>query len=125
LADLARALQSQDVDDARAAVEELVEAGLLQAHGTGKGRTYTMSGSLYRQLGQKAEHVRQAGFESEQQRQMVLKYVREHGSIRRAEAAELCAISEDQAKRLLSSLVEEGSLNRSGVGRGVFYELAR
>lgn len=125
LSDLAQALQSQDLDDARAAVEELVEAGLVQAHGTGKGRTYTMSATLYRQLGQKAAHVRQTGFEPEQQRQMVLKYVREHGAIRRAEAAELCGISEDQAKRLLASLVSDGELVRGGSGRGIFYEIAR
>src|SRR6185437_14929053 len=43
VADLAEALQSREVDDARRAVEELVESGLVQAHGTGKGRTYTMS----------------------------------------------------------------------------------
>ena len=124
LSGLSQALQDQDLDDARAAVEELVEAGLLQAHGTGKGRNYTMSAALYRQLGQKAEQVRQAGFEQEQQRQMVLNYVREHGSIRRSEVVDLCGVSEDQAKRLLNSLVEEGVFTRKGIGRGVFYEIA-
>ena len=122
--ELAHALQDQDINDARAAVEELVEAGLLQAHGAGKGRSYTMSAALYRQLGQKAEQVRQAGFEPEQQRQMVLNYVRKHGSIKRADVMELCGISQDQAKRLLSSLVEEGLLKMSGQKRGAAYEAA-
>jgi ATP-dependent DNA helicase RecG len=103
LSDLAHALQSQDMDDARAAVEELVEAGLLQAHGTGKGRSYTMSAALYRQLGQKAEQVRQAWFEPEQQRQMVLNYVRKHGSVKRADVMELCGLNGDQASCLWSS----------------------
>ncbi|NJM35566.1 MAG: hypothetical protein HC850_13680 [Rhodomicrobium sp.] len=123
LSDLAQALQSQDMDDARAAVEELVEAGLVQAHGTGKGRSYTMSATLYRQLGQKAAHVRQTGFEPEQQRQMVLKYVREHGAIKRADVMELCGISSDQAKRLLAALVEDGLLVMSGAKRGAVYGL--
>ena len=122
--ELAHALQDQDINDARAAVEELVEAGLLQAHGTGKGRSYTMSAALYRQLGQKAEQVRQAGFEPEQQRQMVLNYVRKHGSIKRADVTELCGISQDQAKRLLSSLVEDSLLKMSGQKRGAAYEAA-
>ncbi len=121
LAELAQALQDQDADDARGAVEELVEAGLLQAHGTGKGRTYTMSASLYRQLGQKAEHVRQAGFEPEQQRQMVLNYVRKHGAIKRADVIGLCGLSGDQATRLLSQLVEDGALRRIGQRKAATY----
>ena len=124
LGELAHALQDQDIDDARAAVEELVEAGLLQAHGTGKGRSYTMSAALYRQLGQKAEQVRQAGFEPEQQRQMVLNYVRKHGSIKRADVMELCGISQDQAKRLLSPWLKDGLLKMSGQKRGAAYEAA-
>lgn len=122
VADLAEALQSREIDDARRAVEELVESGLVQAHGTGKGRTYTMSAQLYRQLGQKSQHIRQTGFEAEQQRQMVLKYVKEHGSIKRAEAMELCALTADQAKRLLASLADDGHLVPKGSGRGARYE---
>ena len=124
LAELAQALQDQAADDARAAVEELVEAVLLQAHGTGKGRTYTMSASLYRQLGQKAEHVRQAGFEPEQQRQMVLNYVRKHGAIKRADVMALCGLSGDQATRLLSRLVEDGALRRTGERKAASYVAA-
>jgi ATP-dependent DNA helicase RecG len=121
LAELTEELQYHDADGTRAAVEELVESGLVQAHGTGKGRTYTMSAALYRQLGQKAEHVRQTGFEPEQQRQMVLKYVREHGAIKRADVMELCQLSADQAKRLLAALLEDGLLTKSGSKRGVVY----
>lgn len=83
-----------------------------------------MSGALYRQLGQKAAHVRQTGFEPEQQRQMVLKYVREHGAIKRADVMELCGLSADQSKRLLATLVEEGVLALSGSKRGATYGLA-
>jgi ATP-dependent DNA helicase RecG len=32
-------------------IEALVEAGLLQAHGAGRGRTYTLSPNLYGLLG--------------------------------------------------------------------------
>jgi ATP-dependent DNA helicase RecG len=99
-----------------------VESGLVQAHGTGKGRTYTMSAQLYRQLGQKSQHIRQTGFEAEQQRQMVLNYVKEHGSIKRAEVMELCALTADQAKHLLAKLVEEGRLKKHGERRHTYYK---
>lgn len=122
MAELAESLQTRDQNDAKAAVEELVEAGLVEAHGTGKGRSYTMSAGLYRKLGQKAEHIRQTGFDAEQQRQMVLKYVKEHGSIKRGDVMELCGLSGDQAKRLLAALAREGLLQKRGERRHAFYE---
>lgn len=123
VAELTDALQlGGDADLARGAVEELVDGGLVQAHGTGKGRSYTMSGQLYRALGQAAAHVRQAGFDAEQQSQMILNYVRKHGQIKRLDVIDLCHISEDQAKRLLKKLVAEGSLEPHGSGRGRYYK---
>jgi len=72
---LARAIQ-RDETMARSVLERLVEAGLVQAQGIKKGRTYTLSPQVYRELGQSADYVRQAGFDSIQQEQMVNNYVR-------------------------------------------------
>src|SRR3990170_283681 len=47
----------------RTALEKLVEAGLVEAHGTARGRTYTLSAKVYRRAGQKVAYVRQAGFD--------------------------------------------------------------
>ena len=57
----AQAIQ-RDAAAARAILEQLVEAGLVHAHGVKKWRTYTLSAAVYRTLGQKAAWVRQAGF---------------------------------------------------------------
>jgi ATP-dependent DNA helicase RecG len=111
----------RDSASARRVLERLVEAGLLERHGATRGRTYTLSAAVYRRLGMSGEYVRQTGFEPLQQEQMVLKYVTQHGSIRRREVAELCRISDDQAKRLLSRLVAEGYLTRSGERKGTVY----
>ena len=124
-AELADAIQERDVDTTRAAVERLVEAGLVQAHGTGKGRSYTMSAKLYRRLGQTAEHIRQTGFDAEQQRQMVISYVREHGSIKRGDVIKLCGLTGDQATRVLVKLVEDGFLVKSGERRWAVYQRPR
>jgi ATP-dependent DNA helicase RecG len=77
---------------------------------------------VYRQLGQHAGYVRQAGFDPLQQEEMVKRYVREHGSIRRSDVVELCRLGADQAKRLLARLVEAGALVRVGEGKGSRYE---
>jgi ATP-dependent DNA helicase RecG len=99
-----------------------VEAGLVEAHGAGRGRTYTLSVKVYRHTGQKAAYVRQAGFDPIQQEQMVLSYIDKHGSIKRAEAADLCRIGLFQATRLLRKMTEAGLIQPRGQGKGTFYE---
>ena len=53
----------RDETAARKVLERLVEAGLVEAHGVRKGRTYTLSPKVYKALGQPADSVRQAGFD--------------------------------------------------------------
>jgi ATP-dependent DNA helicase RecG len=110
--------------DARTVLERLVEAGLAEARGERKGRTYHLSAATYRRLGVPSAYVRRRGFEPIQQEQMVLQYVRAHGRITRREVAELCQISSPQARNLLTKLVEKGLLSRHGQRRGIFYTLA-
>lgn len=105
----------------RAMLEKLAEAGLLEPHGTGRGRTYTLSANLYRKAGKKAEYVRQAGFAPLQQEQMVLNYVDKHGSVRRAEVAELCHLSIPQAYHLLKKLQHKGIIVQEGKMRHARY----
>ncbi len=118
---LARAIQ-RDETMARSVLERLVEAGLVQAQGIKKGRTYTLSPQVYRELGQSADYVRQAGFDSIQQEQMVNNYVKNHGKITRQETMDLCRIGKDQATRLLRRLIDGNKLKLVGQGRGAYYE---
>lgn len=106
----------------RTAIEKLVETGLVEAHGAGRGRTYTLSAKVYREAGQKAAYVRQAGFAPIQQEQMVLAYIDKHGVIKRADVADLCKISPFQASRLLRRLTEDGKITPKGRGKGTIYE---
>jgi ATP-dependent DNA helicase RecG len=107
----------------RATLEKLTEAGLLQPHGTGRGRTYTLSANLYRKAGKKAEYIRQAGFAPIQQEQMVLNYIEKHGSIKRADVMDLCHITQDQAYKLLLRLKNRGAVIQTGERKGAVYAL--
>ena len=118
----ARLIQKTEAT-ASAVLERLVETGLIEARGTGRGRTYHLSASTYRRLGEEAAYVRLKGFEHQQMEQMVLEYVRAHGRITRREAAELCRIGPYQATRLLKRMVEQGKLTPHGVGKGTWYAL--
>jgi ATP-dependent DNA helicase RecG len=108
-------------DEARAILNELVGRGFLESRGERKARTYHLSAAMYRQLGRPADYVRTRGFDRIQQEEMVLTYARQHGSIARREAAELCQLSDDQASRLLRGLVAAGRLKMEGSRRSARY----
>lgn len=109
--------------EARATLNDLVERGLLEGRGEKRGRTYHLSAALYRRLGERSAYVRIRGFDRLQQEQMVLTYVREHGSIRRAEAADLCQSSPAAAGALLRMLRQAGRLEMRGARKGARYYL--
>jgi ATP-dependent DNA helicase RecG len=108
--------------EGRRVLEHLHELGLVEGRGERGGRVYHLPASLYKRFHMKAEYVRAKGFEPLQQEQMVIEYVRKHGTIRRAEVADLCKISDDQAKRLLKSISEKHEeFKMVGVRRGAHY----
>lgn len=123
-ADLAPSVQKPEAN-VRATVEKLVETGFLEPHGTGRGRTYTLSAALYRKAGKKSEYIRQAGFAPLQQEQMVLNYIDKHGSIKRADVMDLCHVTQDQAYKLLSRLKKRGEIVQIGDRKGAVYERKR
>lgn len=120
-AEAAESIQKPE-SEARAVLARLEEAGLVEAHGQRKNRTWHPSAATYRRMGENAAYVYQPGFEPAQQAHIVLQYLETHGRITRAEAADLCRLSPDQAYRLLKRLVDEGHLIRHGQKKGAWYE---
>ncbi len=120
IADLTPSVQKPEAN-VRATLEKLVETGFLEPHGTGRGRTYTLSARLYQNAGQRAEYIRQAGFAPIQQEQMVLNYIDKHGSIKRADVMDLCRLSGPQSYRLLKKLTDKGLLKKNGEKKYAVY----
>lgn len=120
VATVAQAIQKPETQ-ARAILERLVEIGLIEAHGIKKGRTYTLSAETYRDLGESTSYIRQTGFDSIQQEQMVLQYVQNSGKITRKDVMDLCRLSPDQASRLLHRLATEDKLILHGKNKGAYY----
>ena len=114
----------RDPAQARRTLETLLEAGLVQAHGATKGRSYTLAPGVYQAEGDKAAYTRQAGFSALQHEQMILNYAQQHGSVRRSEVVQLCRLSDDQAWRVLKRLLEDGKLVKQGERRWTVYTLA-
>lgn len=118
--DLALSIQKSE-QETRKTLERLVEEGLLEHHGSGRGRTYTLSATLYQQLGRKAAYVRQAGFDPIQQEQMVMSFINSHREIRRSDVMELCHLNKDQAYRLLVRMKKNGLLKQLSDKRQASY----
>ncbi len=110
--------------EARGLLNRLVEAGMLEARGERKGRTYHMAAGVYRALGQSAGYVRTRGFDELQQTQMILKFLEHQGRITRSDAAELCQLDPVAAGYLLRKMRDEGVLEMVGQKRGAHYVIA-
>ena len=118
--DLAPSTQKSE-QETRRTIEKLTEAALVEAHGSGRGRTYTLSARVYRKAGQKAGYIHQAGFDPIQQEQMVLSFIDKHGTIRRSDVMELCRVSASQAYHLLKRLENQNKISQHGVKRYAYY----
>ncbi|MFD4422891.1 RNA-binding domain-containing protein [Agromyces sp. NPDC058484] len=120
--ELAQVTQASELAT-RNTLTRLVEGGVVEMRGNGRGRRYTLTAATYRALSTPSGYVRVRSFDDVQQEQMVLTYVNSHGSIRRRDAAELCAVSSDAAKLLLRRMRDKGLLAMVGDRRGARYVL--
>jgi len=111
----------RDAASAKRTLEALTEAGLVEAHGNTRGRSYTLSAAVYTVVSDKAAYTRQVGFGPIQHEQMVLSYIRQHGQIKRAEVMALCRLTEGQAKRLLQRMLAAGQIVMRGQGKTTVY----
>ncbi len=111
----------RDTARAKRTLEALTEAGLVEAHGNTRGRSYTLSASVYSVVSDKAAYTRQVGFGPIQHEQMVLSYIRQHGQIKRAEVIDLCRLTEGQVKRLLQRMLAADQIVRHGQSKATTY----
>ena len=123
--DVARAaeLLQKGEPAARAVLERLVEAGVLEARGERLQRVYLFTAATYRAIGPASAYTRAAGFEPLQQEQMVLAHLRAHGRMTRSDAAELCRITSITAKSLLRRLLRRGLVVQIGAGKSTYYQI--
>ncbi len=120
--ELAQHIQ-RDAVQVKRTLEHLVEAGLVEAHGVNRSRSYTLSAEMYRAKDDKLAYTRQVGFSIVQHPEMVLNYVRQHGRVQRSEVMDLCHLSGSQAQKLLKRLTVDGRLTKQGDKRWAFYVL--
>ena len=112
---------NSDTSRVKVGVESLVESGLVEAKGVGRGRYYQLSPRVYKKNDDTIGYVRQTGIEKMRYEELVLKLVDEQGYITRANVVELFHLSPPQAYRVLQKLNEKGLIKLIGKGKSAKY----
>jgi ATP-dependent DNA helicase RecG len=105
----------------RRACTRLVELGLVQAHGSGRSRTYQLSSAFYGTADNQNAYVRLAPVQAIQQEQMIAAFVESYGRITRGQAADLLQLQPLQARYVLQRMTATGKLELRGERRAAHY----
>lgn len=98
----------------RKTITELIDAGLMQRVGHGRGQQIVLSAQFQRDRGKPEAFIHQAGVDVEA-RPIIMKFIEAHGSITRGETATLLdRPSDDSLYRLLKRMVDDGLLLPEG-----------
>lgn len=89
---------------AKAVVEKLVEAGLVEASGNSKARFYILSSKVYKEQDNIVGYVRQTGIDAVKYEAWIMELIqKQNGKITRDNVVELLNVTPSQAYRLLKN----------------------
>ncbi len=119
---LAEIVQNINIPEAkiRSTLERLIEAGIIEAVGSGRGRVYILDAKAYQNP---AQYVRQRGIDQLRYRELVISLTKKQQSITRKDVIELLRVTPPQAYRILNKLTQEGILERKGNTSAAVYRL--
>lgn len=119
----AAAILQLELPRTREILMSMVREGLMERSGVRKGQVFRMSGSVYRKLGESVAYIRERGIDALRYEELILEFVRRHGSVTNRQARELLGVDRNTATRLLTRLRTEKQLKRLGKRRGAVYVL--
>ena len=86
----------------RATLERLTEAGLIEAIGSNRGRTYVLSAKMYHDP---VKYVRQTDIDQIRYKELIMKLAEKKGIITRKDVIALLHVNPPQAYRLLQNRI--------------------
>lgn len=107
----------------KSVLDKAIEVGLVEAYGSGRGRTYMLSHKIYRDRGKAAGYVRQKDIDEMRYVELVISLASSQEYISRADVMSLLHVTEAKAYRILKTLTEEGKLEAINKGRYAKYKL--
>ena len=95
----------------RSAIEVMIEAGLIEASGKGKDRSYILGKKIYRENKEAIQYVRQTDIDGIRYPELVMKLANtQNGVITKQDVVELLKVTPSQAYAVIKKLQAEGRL---------------
>ena len=108
----------------RAAVENMIETGLLEASGNGKNRSFILGKQVYREANESIKYVRQTDIDSIRRPELIMKLAEtQQGIITKQDVMDLFKISPAQAYSLLKQLKNENKITLLNGGKYARYRI--
>ena len=107
-------------DDLKPRIGHLLEQGIIERVGRGRGVRLLLSRQFYRHIGQAGVYTRRRGLDRETNKELLLKHIqdnRKEGSQLRELRQVLPTLSRDQVQNLLRGLKSEGRIYKVGATR--------
>ena len=106
-------------------LDSAIETGIVEAYGSGRGRTYMISHRIYGSSGNAAGYVRQKDIDELRYPELILSLASSQDYISRADVANLLHITDSRAYRVLKKLSDGGKLEPMNKGRYSKYRLKK
>ena len=108
----------------RAAVENMIETGLIEATGSGKNRTFIMGKKIYRENNETIQYVRQTDIDSIRYPELVMKLARtQNGIITKQNIIDLLNVTPSQAYKIIKQLQSENKIMLLNGGKYARYQI--
>ncbi len=105
-------------------LQSLVEKGVIERFGRGRGVKYVLSRRYYKMADEKGTYTRKKGLDRETNKALLLKHIKENrktGSRLKELTQVLPALSYDQIKKLVAALKQEEKICKIGVTRAALW----
>ena len=105
-------------------LQSLVDKGVIERHGRGRGVKYILSRRYYEMVGEEGVYTRRKGLDREANKTLLLKHIvqnRNKGSGLKEFVQVLPFLSKNQIQKLVAELKKEGKIYKTGVTKGALW----
>lgn len=106
-------------------LERSIGSGLVDAYGSGRGRSYMLSHKVYGDGKRNIGYVRQADIDEARYLELIISLAQKNEFISRSDVVQLLHVPESKAYRLLKKLASDDTLQAINKGRYAKYRLNR
>lgn len=115
----AQELTQVSEDEARKSLANLIKYGLLEI----SGKDYMLTARVYEAVKSDVEYTRDKAVQYIRAKEMIVEYIKKHGSTTKSTVQVLCGFSEQQARRTIEKMKKEDIIKLANGGRYAKYTL--